>query len=313
MKTDTLFYRLFQTYPALALEAAGIIVADPKGYQFQAEEVKETAFRLDGLLVPPPTTPEAPLVFLEAQMQGEDDFYGRFCAEIFLYLYRRTPRHQPWQAVVFYPQRTTERLDARYTALLSLPGFHRVYLEDLAAHPATMGLQLLRLLVTEPEEAQQLAQRLVRQAQADPVALLLPFPDLLNLLETILVYRLPSLTHSEIQAMLGLTHADLKQSRFYQEVFGEGQKEGQKEGLEKGQKEGLEKGQREGLEKGRQEESVMLVLRLLRRRFGALPSVQEERIRSLSLAQAEALAEALLDFQTPGELAAWLDDCYYRP
>ena len=270
MKTDTLFYRLFQTYPALALEAAGITVADPQGYQFRAEEVKETAFRLDGLLVPPPTTPEAPLVFLEAQMQGEDDFYGRFCAEVFLYLYRRTPRHQPWQAVVFYPQRITERLDTRYTALLSLPGFHRVYLEDLAAPPAaTMGLQL-------------------------------PFSDLLNLLETILVYRLPSLTHSEIQAMLGLTHADLKQSRFYQEVFGEGQKEGQKEGLEKGQ--------REGLEKGRQEESVMLVLRLLRRRFGALPSVQEERIRSLSLAQAEALAEALLDFQTPGELAAWLDD-----
>lgn len=83
MKTDTLFYRLFQTYPALALEAAGITVADPQGYQFRAEEVKETAFRLDGLLAPPPTTPEAPLVFLEAQMQGEDNFYGRFCAEVF--------------------------------------------------------------------------------------------------------------------------------------------------------------------------------------------------------------------------------------
>lgn len=160
--------------------------------------------------------------------------------------------------MVFYPQRITERLDTRYTALLSLPGFHQVYLEDLAAHPApTMGLQLLRLLVAEPEEAQQLAQRLVQQAQADPLALPMPFSDLLSLLETILVYRLSSLTHSEIQVMLGLTHVDL--------------------------------------------------LRLLRRRFGVLPSVQEDRIRSLSLAQVEALAEALLDFQTPGELSAWLD------
>jgi len=70
MKTDTLFYRLFQAYPALALEAAGIVVDDPQGYQFRSEEVKETAFRLDGLLIPPPTTPQAPLVFLEAQALG---------------------------------------------------------------------------------------------------------------------------------------------------------------------------------------------------------------------------------------------------
>ena len=51
MRTDTLFYRLFQAYPALALEAAGIVVDDPQGYQFFSEEVKETAFRLDGVLI----------------------------------------------------------------------------------------------------------------------------------------------------------------------------------------------------------------------------------------------------------------------
>jgi len=39
-----------------------------------------------------------------------------------------------------------------------------------------------------------------------------------------------------------------------------------------------------------------------------LPSVQEEQIRRLSLAQAETLAEALLDFRTPQDLAAWLEE-----
>jgi len=83
--------------------------------------------------------------------------------------------------------------------------------------------------------------------------------------------------------MLGLINTDLKQTRFYQEVFTEGRQE------------------------GRQEESVQLTLRLLRRRFGAsLAPAHEQRIRGLSLDQTEALMEALLDFQTPDDLGAWL-------
>ena len=54
MKTDTLFYHLFQTLPELALQLAGIPADQAQGYAFRAEEVKQTAFRLDGLLIPPP-------------------------------------------------------------------------------------------------------------------------------------------------------------------------------------------------------------------------------------------------------------------
>ena len=49
------------------------------------------------------------------------------------------------------------------------------------------------------------------------------------------------------------------------------------------------------------------VLRFLRWRFGAsLVSPHEQRIGRLSLEQTEALVEALLDFQTPADLVAWL-------
>jgi len=52
---------------------------------------------------------------------------------------------------------------------------------------------------------------------------------------------------------------------------------------------------------------VQLALRLLRRRFGTLLApAHEQRIRRLSLEQAEALMEALLDFRTPDDLGAWL-------
>ncbi len=80
--------------------------------------------------------------------------------------------------------------------------------------------------------------------------------------------------------MLNLVDVDLKQTRFYQEVFAE----------------------------GRQEESTSLILRQLRRRFGAVDAVQAARIQQLPLEQTETLAEALLDFQTPADLAAWLAD-----
>jgi predicted transposase YdaD len=104
--------------------------------------------------------------------------------------------------------------------------------------------------------------------------------ELVDLVETLLVYRLPKLSREEIRAMLNLVDVNLKQTRFYQEVFAE----------------------------GRQEESTSLILRQLRRRFGAVDAVQATRIQQLPLEQAEALAEALLDFQTPADLAAWLAD-----
>lgn len=99
MKTDTLFYRLFQAYPALALEVAGIVVDDPQGYQFRAEEVKETAFRLDGLLIPPPTTPQAPLVFWKRRCKRITNFMdgsGRNCFSICIVGQDRIRRGRRW-------------------------------------------------------------------------------------------------------------------------------------------------------------------------------------------------------------------------
>ena len=227
MKTDNLFYRIFKLLPSLALELAGVTVANPAGYGFRAEEVKQTAFRLDGLLIPPADDPTAPLIFLEVQAQPDEDFYGRFFSEIFLYLYRCKPRPS-WRALVLYPRRTIEKHDPCYGSLLGLPEVRRVYLEDLerVATPS-IGFQLLRLLVAVPhtaaEQAHRLAQRLRGAAEPSP----LPLAELLDLIETILVYRLPKLTRQEIQTMLGFTHADLKKSVFYQEVFAEGH-EGQR-------------------------------------------------------------------------------------
>ena len=84
MKTDSLFYRLFQAMPALALELAGFPVAGRADYEFRSEEFKQTAFRLDGVLMPAAEVLEAPVVFVEVQYQPDEqlimgDFSRRFC------------------------------------------------------------------------------------------------------------------------------------------------------------------------------------------------------------------------------------------
>ena len=60
------------------------------------------------------------------------------------------------------------------------------------------------------------------------------------------------------------------------------------------------------IKQGRQEGSLVITLRQLQRRLGALEAETEARIRALSFEQIEQLGEALLDFNTPDDLAAWL-------
>lgn len=63
----------------------------------------------------------------------------------------------------------------------------------------------------------------------------------------------------------------------------------------------------EGLQRGRLEGELAVIMRLLNRRIGTVEPELQERIRSLSIAQLEDLAEALLDFSNEDDLVAWLE------
>ncbi len=49
-----------------------------------------------------------------------------------------------------------------------------------------------------------------------------------------------------------------------------------------------------------------MTLRQLKRRCGFLAPEQQTRVQALPLADLEALADTLLDFQGPADLTAWL-------
>jgi hypothetical protein len=65
---------------------------------------------------------------------------------------------------------------------------------------------------------------------------------------------------------------------------------------------GIEKGLKQGIEQGERS----LILRLLSRRVGILPSEVRSQVESLSLDQLESLGEALLDFSGSSDLEQWL-------
>jgi predicted transposase/invertase (TIGR01784 family) len=281
VKKDSLFYRLFQTLPRLFFELLGQPVERADTYRFTAVELKQTAFRLDGVFVPPDTEPTWPLFFVEVQFQRDPVFYSRFFAELFLYLRQNQSIH-PWQAMVLYPSRTLDPgLHPHYQALLTSPQVHRVYLDEWAAPRKTLLQRLMGLVLSAPNETGREARAVVAQVRRESIDRA-RVTAILEVVETILAYKLRGITRKEIAAMLELPETDLKQTGFYQEAFSEGRQE------------------------GRQEGEAALILRLLQRRCGSLPETLIERIRQLSLPQLEALGDALLQFHSSTEVEEWL-------
>jgi predicted transposase YdaD len=188
MKTDKLFYRIFLSQPDLISELVPDIPANCE-FDYSAPVVKETELRLDGLLTPISGDLNLPLVFLEAQMQSDDDFYGRFFAGIFLYL-RQYKVSRSWRGLVILRRRNQNLgAESAYQVLLDT-WVHRLYLEDLIDEVnLSPNLSLLRLLVIPEQEMSASAQKILRNSNTPA-----EFRRRLDLVEAILINKFPQLS-----------------------------------------------------------------------------------------------------------------------
>ena len=75
MRTDTIFYQLFQTFPTLLMELLGEDPTSIASYQFTSVEVKEKAFRFDGVFLP--QSEDKTIWFVEVQFQKVHEFYSQ--------------------------------------------------------------------------------------------------------------------------------------------------------------------------------------------------------------------------------------------
>jgi predicted transposase/invertase (TIGR01784 family) len=107
MRRDTIFYQIFQQLPILLFE----LIAEPPEaadqYTFDAIEVKETSFRMDGVFMPP--SPAGIVYFCEVQFQTDELLYERMNAEIGVFVYRNRVQFSDWAAVAIYPSRKVEQ------------------------------------------------------------------------------------------------------------------------------------------------------------------------------------------------------------
>lgn len=95
----------------------------------------------------------------------------------------------------------------------------------------SIGLGVLQLIGVKeevvPEKAKQLIGR-VQQELTDAAER----KKILELVETVIIYKFPELSRQEVEQMLGLS--ELKQTRVYQEALEEGLERGREEGREEG-------------------------------------------------------------------------------
>jgi len=280
MKTDKLFYRIFLNQPSLLAELIPGLPVDCK-FDYTAPVIKEQEFRLDGVLTPLSKDTKLPLVFLEAQMQADPDFYGRYFAEIYLYL-KQYKSNRPWRGLlVLKSQKHYLGSENPYQFQLDSQ-VHRLYLQDLLNESSlSPNLALLQLIVLPKAKTPQAAQDLLKKVKTES-----EFRQQLDLIEAILVNKFPQLSLEEILKMLDLKTADITQTRFYQDVFQQGKQQGEQEGEQKGE--------------------VSLILRLLTRRFGEIQLPIKQQIQSLSISQLELLGESLLDFSELQDLVNYL-------
>jgi predicted transposase YdaD len=296
LKTDHWFYGLFQSAPDLialllpeGAEALPSLGPDAPGdalYRFEAPELKAVNHRLDGAFWPRSAETgslERPVVLLEVQMHSKPGFKHRLGSQSFRFL-QLHPKVQHLAVVVVVPQRRLKLGPDQLPQQLQtfVDGVIWLSLEELGQQADLDPLLALLTLPLRPEaELRASTQQILNQR-----------PDLLSAVLPMLLERLPTLTTEELMVFAGIPTDQLLHTRAAQDLLARGREEGRQQGRQEGEAQGEAK----------------MTLRLLNRRCGPLSEATTARIQALPLEQLELLAEALLDFSGPADLAAWLEE-----
>ncbi len=237
MKTDSIFYQIFQQLPNIFFELIGEPSAEANAYRFESVEIKETKKRIDGVFLPV-LEDNHPIYFAEVQFQYDKDFYYRLITETFLYLGQNKPK-KPWCAVAVFSRPGIEpEVPIEYEFMVPSQQVRCLYLNQLGeAASQSVGLGMVKLVVEDETVALEQARQLIEQAQQQLEDEALR-RKVLELIETILIYKFTSKSRQEIEAMFGLS--DLKKTRVYQEGKEEGRLVGRLEGRLEGKEEGKE-------------------------------------------------------------------------
>jgi predicted transposase YdaD len=213
------------------------------------------------------------VVLLEVQMHPDPGFHHRLAAQTHRFLQKHTQVEHLEVVVITPHQRCTLGPSQRPRHLrVFLAEVHWISLEELSRQPDLDPLLNLLTLPVRPES----------ELAASSQQILARRPDLDAVILSMLVQRFPQLSEEQIMVIAGIPREEIRHTRAVQEWLAEGRLE------------------------GRQEGEAAVTLRQLNRRCGPLSEPTTAQIQALPLGQLEALADALLDFTGPDDLATWL-------
>jgi len=227
MKSDSLFYQIFQKLP----ELLGQLLQDgaTDNYAFHSVEVKGLSRRVDGLFSPPLDQPQHPLYFLEVQFQADERLYERLLTETFLYLGQYRPQ-KLWYCVALWSSQTLDPGAPLHYQTLQDCGLLKILHLDQLPQQKTLGIDLLRLVkaqVNNPLDLRAEILDLRQQAQQRPSTG--QIQDIIELIDNAILCKFPQLTQEELKKMFNLV--EIQQTRVYQDAKQEGRLEGKLEAV----------------------------------------------------------------------------------
>jgi predicted transposase YdaD len=226
MRTDTIFYQLFQTVPSVLFELIGESPSMFNSYEFSSKEIKELAFRFDGIYLPIIDDLEKFIYFVEVQFQKQDNFYWDLFGEISLYLKQYRPKHN-WRAVAIFAKESFDPGQlVQYQEFFDSGRLSIVYLDKLPESSSSLGLGMIELVLEAEANAGQKARELAQQTKQQVIALESQ-EKILELIDKILVYKFPQLSRKELERMFSLD--DLKKTRYIQDIQQEAKVENARE------------------------------------------------------------------------------------
>ena len=277
MKTDPLFYELFQAAPPTFFELVQITPACP--YRFESITVKASEKRIDGVLEP--ADPSQPFYFLEVQAFPDETIYWRAMREVATFFEQRPHlKDREWQAIVLW------------LAIEDDPGFGTLRLLARKPKPKLVSFDLIELLKQLPETSLALNvlrpllaedEREVRENVIQWVENIRQAPDLdvnleerlISVLSQLIEQKFRTLDYKELSQMLRLT--PLRETTSGQELL--------------------------------KEDRVEILSALIQAKFTISPEVMEtirSELQKLPLETLKLLASQHLKISTIEQLEVWI-------
>jgi len=200
MKTDSFFYRFFRQYRGAFFTLIGQDRRKAGRYKFASVEVKELAFRFDGLFLAESRKDDA--YFVEVQFKKDSRFYARFFAEIYVYL-AQFPLANDWRAVAIFPRRALDPgVPRHYRELFAEGRVLRIYLDELPkATLQQFPLNLLQIILDKKQNVLSTVEKITRRLPAEmPEAA--AQENFIELMVNLLLNKFPELTRGEIEKMV---------------------------------------------------------------------------------------------------------------